>query len=812
LGLTRLLEEKDAELLEREQRIRAMEEEKVRAANGSGPSHTTNFAGAARGGTGANDLLLDLFGDSGAHESKPGEKREQVAAGGDDLLDIFGESTTGSHGGTHSGAVACQSGAGNGGALEGMLLDIFGEDAANSSSGGDQKAGAAMSRPHSISSTSSSAADTLGAPASNPFAANPFAGDGNVADADALVPVGDGALNSTPDEPQTCREVMVSEHDLLGDHPAPAGNLEQADEGSSETEGEDVKMANGGLHAMEKRLRSVERAAARERERVEKEAADERRALEERLAAVEAARFNERSERERKLEKELTQLKRQLQDLEDKLEADGKELESARSELEHQLQELREQHRTDTREKSELEQELREVRERHAVEERERAQQKDEEKEAGLKGLDERLRDMEREAARERERVEKDAARERRALEKRLAAVESDREKERAEREREHESEIGELEEELRELRMKRDAEERERHKMKRDRERVQERERERGEEMIAIKSQLASVQAQLAAAQEESRVRGAELDEQRDKMKRDRERALEPERERGEAMLAIKSQLASVQAQLAAAQEESRVRGEELDELYSEHMADMEKARAAIDAAEAAAQHVKGVSSEAIVAELVALHAELRRCKLAHGEVVQEDSGDGGDEDTVGAPGKRRSSIGVAGSSSLDVSMQRVEEVQQQLNELLEKSTGEQAETQQLLAMQEEAQEREDALRRQCHALVCVACSRGVVFATMFNACTSARAIPSRRADTPAQNRKQNATSCGKRATRSVSSSEPCSSSLNNFRRTPPTPRLRMVLPPAEVGRGAKVAMGVGWRGVWGQGRQCNS
>ena len=759
LGLTRLLEEKDAELLEREQRIRAMEEEKVRAANGSGPSHTTNFAGAARGGTGANDLLLDLFGDSGAHESKPGEKREQVAAGGDDLLDIFGESTTGSHGGTHSGAVACQSGAGNGGALEGMLLDIFGEDAANSSSGGDQKAGAAMSRPHSISSTSSSAADTLGAPASNPFAANPFAGDGNVADADALVPVGDGALNSTPDEPQTCREVMVSEHDLLGDHPAPAGNLEQADEGSSETEGEDVKMANGGLHAMEKRLRSVERAAARERERVEKEAADERRALEERLAAVEAARFNERSERERKLEKELTQLKRQLQDLEDKLEADGKELESARSELEHQLQELREQHRTDTREKSELEQELREVRERHAVEERERAQQKDEEKEAGLKGLDERLRDMEREAARERERVEKDAARERRALEKRLAAVESDREKERAEREREHESEIGELEEELRELRMKRDAEERERHKMKRDRERVQERERERGEEMIAIKSQLASVQAQLAAAQEES-----------------------------------------------------RVRGEELDELYSEHMADMEKARAAIDAAEAAAQHVKGVSSEAIVAELVALHAELRRCKLAHGEVVQEDSGDGGDEDTVGAPGKRRSSIGVAGSSSLDVSMQRVEEVQQQLNELLEKSTGEQAETQQLLAMQEEAQEREDALRRQCHALVCVACSRGVVFATMFNACTSARAIPSRRADTPAQNRKQNATSCGKRATRSVSSSEPCSSSLNNFRRTPPTPRLRMVLPPAEVGRGAKVAMGVGWRGVWGQGRQCNS
>ena len=63
---------------------------------------------------------------------------------------------------------------------------------------------------------------------------------------------------------------------------------------------------------------------------------------------------------------------------------------------------------------------------------------------------------------------------------------------------------------------------------------------------------------------------------------------------------------------------------------------------------------------------------------------------------------------------------MQRVEEVQQQLNELLEKSTGEQAETQQLLAMQEEAQEREDALRRQCHALVCVACSRGVVFATM--------------------------------------------------------------------------------------------
>jgi hypothetical protein len=787
------------------------------AASASNPFEGAGDVGvsAARGvplegatGSGGGDLLLDLFGDSGAQESKQREKKDDlfldlfgdsgageskyqdtkmsvnasVNASGDDLLDIFGESATSSHGGMHSGAGAGQNGVGDGGALD--LLDIFGENAAGGASGGVQQASASKvaALPDSVQLTmtlgmsfhktgeegsskreafkrdvANDLAKASGLPAEN-FKITKLSAGSVIVDIDILP-------------------------DPLGFAPAPsavARDLEQqaADPKSPLRSGK-LTSQTKGIQVLSPPPSDTPRPPVSNPFAVNPFGEDTPLVDAE---PVESARFNilhpappasrgatasDRSEREKELESKLTELKRQLKEIQGRLELEKKHHEGEKCELERQLKDLRERHETDTRERSELEQELRQVRESHKVEDTERAQQKEsggggvkgsegeeeeeeDEWEAEERRMEENARRakeiaeretrtvssvepakmlkplatwmtasnvtceqgggaergdaargsdsdsdsggeekkvargrdsgsaetkaVEREAVREIERGQKDAElcalqAHAHAVEERLAAVESAHENERNQREREHESEISALEEELRELRESRDADSEERDKTKRERERVQEREGGQAEEMRALKTQLASVQAQLAAALEEL-----------------------------------------------------TVRGKELDELSSAHIADLEKARAAIDAAQTAAQHVKGVGSEALVAELVALHAELRQCKLALGKEGEEDGGDGGEEDTVDTStvstvsssinGRRR--ISGAGSGALDLSRERAEEVQQQLNGLLLKCTEEQAETQQLLAMQGEAQEREDAMHRQCRALVGNMCSRG--------------------------------------------------------------------------------------------------
>ena len=760
-------------------------------------------------GTGGDDLLLDLFGDSGAQESKQREKKDDlfldlfgdpeadeskhqetkmsVNASGDDLLDIFGENATSSHGGMHSGAGAGQNGGGDGGALD--LLDIFGDNAAGGASGGILQAGASKAAslpdPVQLTMTLGMSFHKTGEEGSSKREAFKRDMANDLANASGLPAENFKITKLSAGSVVVHIDILP---DPLGIAPAPsavARDLEQqAADANSPLRSGKLTSQTKGIQVLSPQPSDPPRPPVSNPFAVNPFGEETPPVVD--AETVESARFNilhpapsaslgptasDRSEREKELESKLTELKRQLKELQGRLEVEKKHHEGEKCELEHQLHDLRERHETDVRERIELEQELRQVRESHKVEDTERAQQKEGGGGRGTGGEGEEEEEEEDEWEAEERRMEENARKAREiaerktrtvssvepkkmlkplatwmtasnvtceqgsgvergevargidrdsdsdsggdekelarghdngsaetkvvereagiecvqkdaelialqahthAIEERLAAIESAHEKERNEREREHESEISALEEELRELRESRDADS--------------------GE---------------------------------RDKTKRERERAHEREGDQAEEMRALKTQLASVQEQLAAALEELTVRGKELDELSSAHMVDLEKARAAIDAAQAAAQHVKGVGSEALVAELVALHAELRRCKLALGKEGEEDGGDGGEEDTVDTStvstvsssinGRRR--ISGAGSGALDLSRERAEEVQQQLNGLLVKCTEEQAETQQLLAMQGEAQEREDAMRRQCRALVGSMCSRGYRF-----------------------------------------------------------------------------------------------
>jgi len=171
--------------------------------------------------------------------------------------------------------------------------------------------------------------------------------------------------------------------------------------------------------------------------------------------------------------------------------------------------------------------------------ERDREQHEAEEREAQValvKRLEERLVNVEQQAARERARVEQEAASARRVLQDRLAAVETSREQDRAARD-------GDM--------------------------------------------------RALAVAESECKT----------------------EREKSER---LRCEVASLRSQLAAVCEESRLRGDELDRIYQEHANDLDKAAAALAAAQAAPQFANKVGQEAAMAEVVRLNAEMRHLKLA--------------------------------------------------------------------------------------------------------------------------------------------------------------------------------------------------
>ena len=156
-----------------------------------------------------------------------------------------------------------------------------------------------------------------------------------------------------------------------------------------------------------------------------------------------------------------------------------------------------------------------------------------------------------------------------------------------------------------------------------------------------------------------------------------------------------LRAKIAVLQSQFAAVQDESRLRGEELDQLYEEHSSDLNKAGAAIAAAQAAAQFVKDVSSEAIIAELVHLRAELRLLKLSAGE---GEAGAEGEGEAMGQAGNARCKISGTEAS--------VDQVQHQLEELLNKTADSGVEVQELLERQEETETRYGVLMAEHEAL----------------------------------------------------------------------------------------------------------
>jgi len=80
------------------------------------------------------------------------------------------------------------------------------------------------------------------------------------------------------------------------------------------------------------------------------------------------------------------------------------------------------------------------------------------------------------------------------------------------------------------------------------------------------------------------------------------------------------------------------------LDALYDEHKLDLSKARAAIAVAEDAVRHVKGFSSETLVAELVQLRADIRRLRLKSEEGDEDKKEDAESLGCVAGRGSRRS------------------------------------------------------------------------------------------------------------------------------------------------------------------------
>ena len=140
------------------------------------------------------------------------------------------------------------------------------------------------------------------------------------------------------------------------------------------------------------------------------------------------------------------------------------------------------------------------------------------------------------------------------------------------------------------------------------------------------------------------------------------------------------------------------------MDALYDEHKLDLSKASAAIAAAEDAARHVKGVRSETLVAELVQLRAEIRRLRLKSEEGDEDAEEEAESLGGVPATSRRRSII--VQDPSEEEKQMWMDEVQQQLKELCNKSVDAEDEMEEILSRQRQAEEREILLLHERAAL----------------------------------------------------------------------------------------------------------
>ena len=126
------------------------------------------------------------------------------------------------------------------------------------------------------------------------------------------------------------------------------------------------------------------------------------------------------------------------------------------------------------------------------------------------------------------------------------------------------------------------------------------------------------------------------------------------------------------------------------LDALYDEHKLDLRKARAAIAVAEDAVRHVKGVSSQTLIAELVQLRADIRRLRLKREEGDEDTKKDAESLGCVAARGSRRSFVELQA---------QVQEANKQV------AIAVKSEHQQALAL-EKTQKECNALRQECQRL----------------------------------------------------------------------------------------------------------
>lgn len=142
---------------------------------------------------------------------------------------------------------------------------------------------------------------------------------------------------------------------------------------------------------------------------------------------------------------------------------------------------------------------------------------------------------------------------------------------------------------------------------------------------------------------------------------------------------------------------------------MYAENSADLKKSAAALAAAENTIQTAKGIQISAIVEELVHLRAEVRRYQLSEKDANEIQEGDDG---KILESGKeRRSSFGKSPPGGLrddsgNASIELVQEMQETLDELLDRSNQAEDGMEQLLALQEESELREKTLESERDAL----------------------------------------------------------------------------------------------------------
>ena len=142
---------------------------------------------------------------------------------------------------------------------------------------------------------------------------------------------------------------------------------------------------------------------------------------------------------------------------------------------------------------------------------------------------------------------------------------------------------------------------------------------------------------------------------------------------------------------------------------MYAENSADLKKSAAALAAAENTIQTTKGIQISAVVEELVYLRAEVRRYQLSEKDSNEIQEGDDGK--ILGSGTERRSSSGKSpprglGDESGNASIELVQEMQETLDELLDRSHQAEDGMEQLLALQEESELREKALVSERDAL----------------------------------------------------------------------------------------------------------